>query len=157
MKTLKQKHFSTSATSLMVGDSLTPATRIILVLLLFLQCTTQTIATGYKPDPTHRYEHKEDIEKLLHPNQEVHTIQYPKDQTKRRQSSSIARGEDDDEDNSSTRKKALNVGLKNRPLPFMHSIVTNVLDVSATVERESVFTWKTDDVAAKNKKEDTQP
>jgi hypothetical protein len=158
------------------------------VLLILQSAILQTIATGYKPDPTHRYEHKQDIEKLLHPNQEIHTVQYQQDQAKRRQeslsssargdvnnpflstsASAILSGDEEEEDPNlfynyqPSRNKALNIGFKNRcvqqgsraDMPLMHSsMVTNILDVSAAVERESVFTWKNgDDVAVKNRNE----
>jgi hypothetical protein len=135
---------------------------LLLLVLLCLQSIRQTIATGYKPDPTHRYEHKQDIEKLLHPNQEVHTVQYPpQDEVKRRQEEESYYYDDANFGTSSFHKEKtmMNAGFKtgyvqkkgSKPsannMPFMHSmLVTNILDVSAAVERESVITE--DDVGA---------
>ena len=86
-------------------------------------------AIGYKPDPMHSFEHKEDIERLLHPNHQIHVV-------KQHRTVREAKNEfplDDESDNERILDgKALLMGMKN-------NVVTNILEASAAVERESVL------------------
>lgn len=112
-------------------------------------------ATGYKPDPTHRYEHKQDIDKLLHPNHEIHIVQQRRSVPPKEHGSSKAgagpgsrRDEEDTEEDLLTgagrnRNKAHLMGVKNGYVipkySDINNVVTNILEASAAVERESVL------------------
>lgn len=106
-------------------------------------------AIGYKPDPTHRYEHKEDLEKLLHPNNNINKVGVGVDSSNvHSRTRTPAEDEDGDDVDTATRigrgnvnsKRALLTGIKTRPtfVPEIQNVVTNILEASETVERESV-------------------
>ncbi len=119
-----------------------------LSVLALLLTTIKTVeAVGYKPDPTHRYEHKEDIEKLLHPNHEIHVVQQRRS-VKRDHSLNANRDDQDDEDGGTGkgfgrgRRGEDKVRLMGGRYVVNHEIqnvVTNILEASAAVERESVL------------------
>jgi|AntRauTorckE5430_2_1112549.scaffolds.fasta_scaffold21040_1 hypothetical protein len=119
----------------------------ILLTSLSLFFLDKANATGYKPDPTHRYEHNRDIDKLLHPNHEVHIVQQRRSPKERQPKANHGPKADEEEDyltgGKRNRNKTLLVGVKNGYVMPKHSeinnVVTNILEASAAVERESVF------------------
>mmetsp|Transcript_3475 Transcript_3475/g.5321 ORF Transcript_3475/g.5321 Transcript_3475/m.5321 type:complete len:143 (-) Transcript_3475:254-682(-) len=127
---------------------------LLLALVKLIFILDKADATGYKPDPTHRYEHKQDIDKLLHPNHEIHVVQQRRSVPPKEHRSKTGAGpgsrrdeEDTEEDlltgGAGNRNKARLMGVKNGYVIPKHSeinnVVTNILEASAAVERESVL------------------
>jgi len=88
---------------------------------------------GYTHDPLHSLEHKEDLEKLIHPNHEIHIVQ------QRRAVKEVKNVLN--ADGPSQSREVLMMGLKdgyvrNRKID---NVVTNILEASAAIELESVL------------------
>lgn len=134
---------------------------ILSALALILTATTNTVnATGYKPDPTHRYEHNADIDKLLHPNHEIHVVQQRRSVPKKEHNLNANKGagsEDEEDGEMHTRARArttvrtgrrgddkvLLMGGRYVVNHEIQNVVTNILEASAAVERESVLKFDT--------------
>ena len=140
---------------------LAPTTILTFLSLILTSCIIQVNAVGYKPDPTHRYEHKEDIEKLLHPNvnSQIHVV--PQRRSRSVPSTKPEGDLDVDGDGHETigsprvarsgsgsgrggtgrrrEDKVLLMGGRHVVNHEIQNVVTNILEASAAVERESVL------------------
>ena len=126
---------------------------LLLALVKVIFILDNADATGYKPDPTHRYEHNQDIDKLLHPNHQIHVVQQrrsvpPKEHSSKAGAGPGSRRDEDKEEDLLTgagrnRDKAHLMGVKNGYVipkySDINNVVTNILEASAAVERESVL------------------
>ena len=119
----------------------------ILCLVIASTLVLQIAATGYQPDPTHRFDHKKDLEKLLHPNNEMYKVHHVQSMQNIKRAKKQDGNEEDDFISSGKYGKVKHVARKGYvhvmpQVKDMQSVVTKILETSETVERQSVVDLK---------------
>eukprot|EP01083_Nonionella_stella_P011718 33268_1 len=103
-----------------------------------LSIVAYTVAIGpYPTDTSHSYDHKKDLEKLKHPNQDIHVLDI--EDVRGRSATNI--GVEGGRNNAKVLLTALKKGYVTRKYT-VDNIVTNILEASAAVEREDMVSLK---------------
>mmetsp|Transcript_10473 Transcript_10473/g.15859 ORF Transcript_10473/g.15859 Transcript_10473/m.15859 type:complete len:114 (-) Transcript_10473:130-471(-) len=102
-----------------------------------LSLIAYTVAIGpYPTDTSHSYDHKKDLEKLKHPNQDIHVLDIEEVRGKSATNIGVEEG-----NNAKVLLTALKKGYVVKKYA-VDNIVTNILEASAAVEREDMVSLK---------------
>lgn len=103
-----------------------------------LSLISYAVAIGpYPTDTSHSYDHKKDLEKLKHPNQDIHVLDI--EEVRGKSASNV--GVEEGMNNAKVLLTALKRGYVTKK-NSVDNIVTNILEASAAVEREDMLSVK---------------